>query len=42
MQKGALCPFYVGFLAAPNLQSRLLDGARKRKGKGPRQLQLET
>jgi hypothetical protein len=31
MQQGLLRRFYVGLLAAPNLQSWLLDGACKRK-----------
>jgi hypothetical protein len=31
MQQGLLRPFDVGGFAPPNLQSRLLDGAGKRK-----------
>jgi hypothetical protein len=32
----------IGFLASPNLQSRLLDGPSKRKCQSPRQAQFES
>jgi len=42
MKQGLLRGFDVGPLATPNFQSRLLDGAGKRKRQGPGQLGLET
>ena len=42
MIESLLCRQHVGFLALPNLQSRLLDGAGKRKRQRPRQSRLES
>jgi len=42
VQQGLLRCFYVGLLASPYLQSRLLYGARKGKCQCPRQLRFET
>jgi hypothetical protein len=42
MIQSLLCLQQIGVFASPNLQSRLLDGAGKRKRQSPRQAQLES
>ena len=42
MIESLLCRQHVSLLALPNLQSRLLDGAGKRKRQRPRQSRLES
>ena len=42
MKQSLLRCFDIGFFAQPNLQSRLLDGASKRKRQRPRQSRLES
>jgi hypothetical protein len=42
MIQNLLCRRNIGLLALPNLQSRLLDGAGKRKRQGPRHSRLES
>src|ERR1035437_8974918 len=42
MNQSLLCRQNVGLLALPNLQSRLLDGAGKRKRQRPRRSRLES
>lgn len=41
MEQGLLCRFHIDIVTRPNLQSRLLDCAAKRKRQCPRQSRLE-